>query len=72
MNSPLFIISVALDRRAIARTLVDSGCLSYGAISDNFVRRNNLTTIKISPKTLKGVGGEGTITYIVRSSLSIN
>lgn len=72
MNSPPFVIAATLDRQAMARTLVDSGCLSYGAISEAFAKERNLETFEILPRTLRGIGGKGTISQIVRTSLSID
>lgn len=57
MNISLFIISTILKRYAIARTLVDSGYLAYGAISERFAKRQGLPIFPIALKRVRGVGG---------------
>lgn len=71
MYSPPFVVSTILERHAVARTLVDNGCLSYGAISEKFARKQGLPTFNIALRPMRGVGGQGTIRQIVRSSLAI-
>ena len=72
MNSPPFAVHAVIDHVATAYTLIDSGCLSYGAISQRFVRRNGLPTFDITPKLMRGAtGGEGKIDRIVRCRIDI-
>ena len=72
LDSPPFIVHSIVDQIASARTMVDTGCLTYGAISETFVRIHQIPTIAISPRTVKGAVGEpSTLTEIVRVRLDI-
>lgn len=50
-------ISVVLDRKCHAKTLTDSGCLSYGVIDRKYVSRNQLQRIPITPRSIDGYDG---------------
>ena len=50
-------ISVVLDRKCLAKTLTDSGCLSYGVIDRKYVSRNQLQRIPITPRSIDGYDG---------------
>lgn len=50
-------ISVVLDRKCHAKTLTDSGCLSYGVIDKKYASRNQLQRIPITPRSIDGYDG---------------
>lgn len=73
MNTSPFIVEAVIDLTANARALVDSGCLTYGVISEDFVRRHDLETMKISPKPIRGVtGATASITKVARARMDID
>lgn len=72
MTSPPFVIQALVDYNATARTMVDSGCLAYGVISDKFVKKHHIPTLDITPTPVKGVTGQTeNITQIVRTRMDI-
>jgi Reverse transcriptase (RNA-dependent DNA polymerase)/RNase H-like domain found in reverse transcriptase/Integrase zinc binding domain/Chromo (CHRromatin Organisation MOdifier) domain len=54
MDGPPFLVSTLVNRDCFAKTLLDSGCLSYGLISSAFATENNLQRIPISSRGLSG------------------
>ena len=54
MDGAPFLVSTLINRECYAKTLVDSGCLSYGIIDSRFATKHNLQRISISPRTLTG------------------
>lgn len=73
MDTTPFVVHALLDYTAEARTLIDSGCLSYGVVSKKFVKRNKLLTMDIEPRPIKGVTGEVEfITQVVRTRMDID
>lgn len=72
LDSPPFIVHSVVDQVASARTMIDSGCLDYGVISEAFVRSHQISTIAVTPRTVKGaVGKPSTLREIVRVRLDI-
>jgi hypothetical protein len=55
MDKPAFLLSVIVNGSSVAKTLIDSGNLSYGLISEKFAQRNNLPRIKITPRVIETV-----------------
>lgn len=47
MDGIPFLVSTMVNNKCFADTLVDTGCLSYGLISERFATRNNLQRINI-------------------------
>jgi len=54
MDGTPFLVSTMVNNECFAKTLLDSGCLSYGLVSERFATRNNLQRIDISPRGLTG------------------
>lgn len=54
MDSSPFLVSTLVNKDCFAKTLLDSGCLSYGLVSFSFAIRNNLQRIPIPPRGLSG------------------
>lgn len=72
MTSPPFVIQTLVDYNATACTMVDSGCLAYGVISDKFVKKHHIPTLDITPTPVKGATGQTeNITQIVRTRMDI-
>jgi hypothetical protein len=72
LDSPPFIVHTIVDQVASARTMVDTGCLTYGVISETFVKTHQIPTVTITPRVVKGAVGEpSTLTEIVRVRLDI-
>lgn len=42
----------------MTKTLIDSGCSLYGAVSSSFAYENNLQRIEIPKKTVSALNGE--------------
>ena len=54
-------------------TLVDSGCLNYGIISEAFAKQHQLPVLDIAPQPAYGVTGEEIqITRVIQTSLDIS
>ena len=58
MDGEPFVISALVDGHSFAETLIDTGCLSYGLCDPRFARRNRLTRLKITPRSVTGVDGK--------------
>lgn len=72
MNTEPFVVQALVDYSSTGQVLVDSGCLSYGVISDRFAKRQKLTCIDISPKPVRGATGKTEyITQVVQARLDI-
>jgi len=52
MDGEPFIVSTRVNGICFAKTLVDSGCLAYGTVSECFVRKWHLECISITPRPL--------------------
>uniref|UniRef100_A0A093ULB7 Transposon Tf2-11 polyprotein n=1 Tax=Talaromyces marneffei PM1 TaxID=1077442 RepID=A0A093ULB7_TALMA len=52
-----FEIDVLLDNHAYARTLADSGCITYGVIKESFALKHSLTQHAITPRPIRGYDG---------------
>jgi hypothetical protein len=52
MDSEPFIVSTRVNGICYARTLIDSGCLAYGTISQRFAQKWRLERIAITPRPL--------------------
>jgi hypothetical protein len=72
MHSPPFVVRSLVDYTAQAHTLIDSGNLTYGVVSEEFARRNRFTKLQIAPKFVQGVTGGLYITQIVRVRLDLD
>jgi hypothetical protein len=54
MDQKPFVVPILVNRECYARTMPDTGCLSYGLIDSRFARRHRLERIKIKPRTMIG------------------
>ena len=62
MDVPSFMISTLINGICFARTLIDTGCQSYGVIDSCFAQKHALERIKITPRQMTGYDGvEGNI-----------
>ena len=52
MDVEPFIISTRVNKICYAKTLIDSGCLAYGTVSQRFARKWRLERIPIAPRPL--------------------
>ena len=52
MDGEPFIISTRVNGICFAKTLIDSGCLAYGTVSQRFARKWRLERIPITPRPL--------------------
>jgi predicted aspartyl protease len=60
MDGSPVLVSTLINRECFAKTLVDTGCLSYGVIDSRFVRKHNLPRLQIAPRSLTGFDGPAT------------
>lgn len=56
-DRPALQINSIVDQKSNACTLVDSGCLSYGMVSEKFVLKHQLQRIPITPIAIEGYDG---------------
>ncbi len=54
MDQPPFLVPALIDQLYYAKTLLDSGCLSYGLIDSKFASKCDLERLKISPRRMVG------------------
>ena len=68
-----FEVDALLDNTVYARTLADSGCISYGVIKESFALKNRLTRHAITPVPIRGYDGleEQTTSEIVVTTMDI-
>jgi hypothetical protein len=59
LEVPPFLVSTLVNQECFAKTLPDTGCLTYGLIDSRFVRKHNLQRKKILPREMGGFDGEG-------------
>src|SRR5271163_2167307 len=52
MDGEPFIVSTRVNGICFAKTLIDSGCLAYGTVSQRFARRWHLERIPLTPRPL--------------------
>jgi hypothetical protein len=52
MDGEAFIVSTRVNGICFAKTLIDSGCLAYGTVSQRFARKWRLERIPITPRPL--------------------
>ena len=72
MNTHPFTVQTLIDYNMTACILVDTGCLSYGVISQWFVWKHHLTILEISPTPIKGATGQiEYITHIVWTRMDL-
>lgn len=73
MNEEPLLVSVLVNGVSTSQALVDSGCLVYGIVSNHFVRRHQLSCVKIEPRHLQSVDGvsEDAVSQIVSFDLDV-
>lgn len=52
MDGPPFIVSALINHHSFAKTLLDTGCLSYGLCDSRYARKHGITRIKITPRSM--------------------
>lgn len=72
MHARPFVVRSLLDYTAQACTLIDSGNLTYGVVSERFAQKSGLTQIEIKPRRIQGATGDTFITRIVRARLDLD
>lgn len=71
-DGPPFVVNAQIDRLSFANALVDSGCLSYAIISEQFAKKHNLERISIPARPMEGYdGNEQQILEVARFALDI-
>ena len=72
MDGAPFLISTLVNKECFARTLLDTGCLSYGLIDSRFATKNGLQRIPISPRSLTGFNAPSSDQVIEVAVVSID
>ena len=74
MDGPLFILSVLVNQIKFAKTLCDTGCLSYGIVDSKFITKCGLERMKITPRDMQGYDGitNGVCNEVVSIRFNIN
>jgi transposase InsO family protein/predicted aspartyl protease len=74
MDSEPFLVSTLLNGNCYAKTLIDTGCLSYGLIDSRFAIKNGLQRIPITPRGLSGFDAPSTdqVTEVAVVSMDID
>ena len=62
MHTTPFLVDCLLNDSVRVNAPVDTGCFCFSVFDANLVRKNNLTTKKIKPRTLNLASGEATQT----------
>jgi transposase InsO family protein len=72
VDGPPFVVAAQIDQICHANTLIDTGCTTYGIISETFTEKHQLERIKIRPRPIRGYNGPaGQIKEVARFSLNI-
>jgi hypothetical protein len=58
MDGEPFTVSALVNNTTFAKTLIDTGCLSYGLCDPKFASKNRLQRLKIAPRSVTGVDGK--------------
>ena len=74
MDGPPFLISILVNKECFARTLIDTGYLSYGLVDSRFATKNKLQRISIPSRDLTGFDAPsiGQVTEIAAVSIDID
>ena len=74
MDCPPFLISTIINQECSVPALVDSGCLSYGLIDSQFVRKHNFERVAISPRTMEAFDApvSGVVREVAAVVLDVN
>ena len=74
MDGTPFLVLIMMNNKCFTKTLLDSGYLSYGLISERFATQNNLQRINISPQDLTDFNAlsSDTVNQIIILLMNIN
>lgn len=72
-NRPEFIVSAIVNGEQVSRTLADTGCTTYGMISEHFARKHQLERIPIRPRAINDYKGptDDCIKEVAKISLNV-
>jgi hypothetical protein len=71
-DGPPFVVASQIDGVCHANTLADTGCSTYGIISNSFVQKHQIERIPIPPRPIRGYDGpSGHIKEVAKLSLDI-
>ena len=73
-DGPPLLVTVQMDSIHNATALADTGCQSYGLISEKYVRRHQLERIPIEPRRMRGFDGlsaQSSIAQVARAALNV-
>jgi hypothetical protein len=71
MNGKAISLHTLVNQTTFASTMIDSGCLANAFVSPSLVKRASLQCIDITPRTLVGVAGQGTISQVAKYNIDI-
>lgn len=73
MNRAPFLVSTMINKECYIKTLLDTGCLSYGIIDSRFATRHRLQCVPISPIEMSSFEGERSpVTEVVVVEIDID
>jgi hypothetical protein len=74
MDGEPFLVSTLVNKDCFAKTLVDTGCLSYGLVDSRFATRHNLQRLEIPPREVTGFDAlsDDTISEVAVISMDIS
>jgi hypothetical protein len=74
MDGVPFIVSTLVNKECFAKTLIDTGCLSYGIVSQKFVSKHQLQCVPISPRQISSFEGviPDEVTEVAAASIDID
>lgn len=70
-DRPEFIVSTIVNGDQVSRTLADTGCTTYGLVSEHFARKHQLERLPIKPRAIDDYKGptDDCIKEVARISL---
>jgi transposase InsO family protein len=71
MHSDPFLLDVIVGQVGVATTMIDTGCLTYGAVSEVFVKKHGLHTLQINPVPIKGIGGSKYVSQVLQTRIDV-
>lgn len=72
-NRPEFIVATIVNGDQVSRTLADTGCTTYGMVSEHFARKHQLERVSIKPRAINDYKGptDDCIKEVVKISLNV-
>lgn len=72
MHSDPFLLDIIVGQVGVATTIIDTRCLTYGAVSKVFIKKHELHTLQINPMPIKGISGSKYMSQVLQTRINIS